>query len=364
MKNMIYMEKSIKKNKYLLVMEYFSPHIMGGAEISGQIMYDIFKKTKLIHILTPNYDKFKLSIKNNIIKYPSFRYFLYKNKTKSTKLRQKNKKIFSKLQNVFFIISAIEMSIWIFFIKIIYNKNIIHGNNFESNLAVLLSPVNSKKYIHLRDTIFFDKKRSLLRKLIKTLFKWQSNKYFCISEYIKKQYIKILKDKKNKYIIRYNNTDKTQISDLNKYESRKILKLPENKNIILYVGSLTEEKGIDYVFENLINKFPSSLFLICGDGYLKEKLTKYKKKYNNFILKGNIKNEKLKYYYKASDITIVPSKWNEPYGRVSIESQINQTYTIVSDKGGLPETIISKKTGICTKLHNFEKIIKLKLKKF
>ena len=67
----------------------------------------------------------------------------------------------------------------------------IHGNNFESNLAVLLSPVNSKKYIHLRDTIFFDKKRSLLRKLIKTLFKWQSNKYFCISEYIKKQYIKI-----------------------------------------------------------------------------------------------------------------------------------------------------------------------------
>ena len=43
-------------------------------------------------------------------------------------------------------------------------------------------------------------------------------------------------------------------------------------------------------------------------------------------------------FYKKSSIAVVPSKWQEPFGRTSMESAAYGCATITSKNGGLPET--------------------------
>ena len=44
-------------------------------------------------------------------------------------------------------------------------------------------------------------------------------------------------------------------------------------------------------------------------------------------------------YYKKASIAVVCSRWEEPFGRSSLEAAANGCAVIISNKGGLPETI-------------------------
>ena len=43
--------------------------------------------------------------------------------------------------------------------------------------------------------------------------------------------------------------------------------------------------------------------------------------------------------YKKTSIAVVCSRWDEPFGRTSLEAAANGCAVIISNKGGLPETI-------------------------
>ena len=43
--------------------------------------------------------------------------------------------------------------------------------------------------------------------------------------------------------------------------------------------------------------------------------------------------------YKKSSIAVVCSRWDEPFGRTSLEASSSGCAVIISDRGGLPETI-------------------------
>jgi len=49
--------------------------------------------------------------------------------------------------------------------------------------------------------------------------------------------------------------------------------------------------------------------------------------------------------FRAIDLLVVPSLWDEPFGRVSIEAQAFGVPSIVSDRGGLPMTIGHGRAG-------------------
>ena len=42
--------------------------------------------------------------------------------------------------------------------------------------------------------------------------------------------------------------------------------------------------------------------------------------------------------YKITCIAVVCSRWEEPFGRTSLEAASNGCAVIISNKGGLPET--------------------------
>ena len=60
-------------------------------------------------------------------------------------------------------------------------------------------------------------------------------------------------------------------------------------------------------------------------------------------------------FYKKSSIAVVPSKWQEPFGRTSMESAAYGCATITSKNGGLPETFKDQFLLIMLMKRNFLK---------
>lgn len=58
--------------------------------------------------------------------------------------------------------------------------------------------------------------------------------------------------------------------------------------------------------------------------------------------------------YLHAKLVIVPSVWNEAYGRVSVEAQYLGIPVLVSNRGGLPETVLYNKDKIITDYLNPE----------
>ena len=61
-------------------------------------------------------------------------------------------------------------------------------------------------------------------------------------------------------------------------------------------------------------------------------------KHNRFEIHDWVTHSKILDYYKKSSIPVVPSRWQEPFGRTAMESAAFGCATITSKRGGLPET--------------------------
>ena len=104
-------------------------------------------------------------------------------------------------------------------------------------------------------------------------------------------------------------------SNVTKKQSRERIGVSKNGNIILLFGSLRQGKGIDTVvkaFKNLI-KYKHATLLMAGKPARGYDIEKVKKELKNEILKSKvilrdyfIEEDKVEYYYKASDIVLVP----------------------------------------------------------
>ncbi len=372
----------MKIKKILFVTEYFPPFVMGGAEISLKILVDeLVKKGHEVVVLTPNYKSFKTEIekRNNlkIIKFKSFRSFLFKKREKTSyKMYKKTKPIFYLIMNQYIKYSSHELKKNIE--KLLEKKefDVIHANNLESILA-LNNIKTSVKIAYLRDFGLFCYNRGLnnngnlcygcsknnlkncmnakglinrlllieMKKRINNLHGLSSfDLLIAISNFVKEQYVNILGIDKNKIKVLYNPISNNVISSLSKKKARRLLNLPENKKIILFVGSLTEKKGA-HLIPKIAKKLKDYLFIVIGDGVLKDLFLKNKQN-NNIIYMGYLPISELRHYYKASDILLVPSLWHEPFGRVVLEGAYNGCYIIGSNRGGIPEVIDWLKCGI------------------
>ncbi len=114
-------------------------------------------------------------------------------------------------------------------------------------------------------------------------------------------------------------------------------KFPKKENIIIFSGKLNSSKGYD-VFGNavikILDKYKNWNALAIGN----EPREKYNFIHKRFKILDWIKHDEILKYYKKSSISIVPSKWQEPFGRTALESAAYGCSTITSKNGGLPET--------------------------
>lgn len=120
----------------------------------------------------------------------------------------------------------------------------------------------------------------------------------------------------------------------------------DEKIIFLYAGRLIWEKGITHMLEAFARLNNQNCMLkICGDGPLREDILIAAQKDSRIEYCGNLSADKLKVMYIECDVVLVPSVWNEPFGRVVIEGNVYGSPVIACRSGGIPEIIVQTKAG-------------------
>ncbi|SDU24245.1 Glycosyltransferase involved in cell wall bisynthesis [Polaribacter sp. Hel1_33_78] len=124
-------------------------------------------------------------------------------------------------------------------------------------------------------------------------------------------------------------------------------KIPEKKNTNTFgfIGQVNESKGIELILESF-SKISSSSWRFLIAGAVDEKYLKQLNKINSSVQIEYLGYMDSSKFFEMIDVLIVPSLWNEPFGRVVLESIINKKPVIASDKGGIPEILSNNKQFI------------------
>ena len=111
----------------------------------------------------------------------------------------------------------------------------------------------------------------------------------------------------------------------------------KKKKQIIFTGKLNSSKGYD-LFGNaiikILKKYPDWKAIVAGN----EPREKYNFKHKNLTIHPWLPHKQILNLYKNSSISIVPSRWEEPFGRTAMESAAHGCATITSTRGGLIET--------------------------
>ena len=211
------------------------------------------------------------------------------------------------------------------FIKKTQNKNfdIIEIHNRPEVFNLLKPNFNTKfvLYFHNDPLSMYGSKTSkdrlrLLINLDKIVFisKWVQDRFF------------IDLDKKL--------SDKTEVI----YHSiNKINKKEKKENRITFVGKLNTSKGYDIyksAIIKILEEFKNWKAFSIGDEDRKRPIIDH----INHRELGFLKHKDVLNFLSKSEIAVVPSRWEEPFGRTALESSSRACATIISNRGGLPET--------------------------
>ncbi len=210
-------------------------------------------------------------------------------------------------------------------IKKIINNNfdIIEIHNRPEVFNLLKNSLNSKfvLYFHNDPLSMYGSKRTserlnLLIKLDKIVFisKWVRDRFF------------INLDKKL--------MDKTEVIYHSVHKAKK-----KNKKFkrITFVGKLNTSKGYDIYKDSItkiLNEFKEWKAFSIGDENRNRPII------NHISHKelGFLNHKNVLKFLSQSEIAVVPSRWEEPFGRTALESSSRACATIISNRGGLPET--------------------------
>ncbi len=218
-----------------------------------------------------------------------------------------------------------------------------HLGNLNKKIILYFhnDPLSMTGSISKKDRLF------LLNKLDKIIFNstWSQKRFF-----INIENEKLLSQKTS---VCFQSTSKTNINFRNK------------KKIISFIGKLNSAKGYDLfgnAIVNILDEFKDWRAVVFGDEPRENIVFKHK----NLLINGYTKHEKILNFLKKVSISIVSSRWEEPFGRTSLEAASRGSAVIISNRGGLPETtnsaIILKKLSSDEIYNEIKKLITNKKK--
>ena len=143
---------------------------------------------------------------------------------------------------------------------------------------------------------------------------------------------RFLKGMKNDFV----NSEKLVV--VNQSAMKNNFRIKNKKKIITFVGKLNRSKGYDLFGSaviKILNKYKDWRAIVIGD----EPRDKIDFNHDNLDKLGFKKHSEVINIYKKTSIAVVCSRWEEPFGRSSLEAAANGCAVIISNRGGLPETI-------------------------
>ena len=294
--------------------ENFSPDYAGAVSIfiKDTVTKSKYKKNITVYGNTKLKNKFKLNYinlnyKKSFIKSSSKSYILefLKNekKNKSDIIEFHNRPLYLK-----------------YLINLKYAKKILyfHNNPLEMNGS---KTVDERKYlINNLDRIVFNSE-------------WSKDKFINGLDNLNRESPKL--------IIIKQSIDKKKIN------------INKKLNIIIFVGKLNSAKGYDLFGKSIIpilDKYKEWSSIVIGD----EPREKINFTHQRLKILGFKKHNEVLNFLEKSSIAVVCSRWEEPFGRSSLEAASRGCAVIISNRGGLKETITD---GIILKTLNKKNII-------
>jgi glycosyltransferase involved in cell wall biosynthesis len=201
---------------------------------------------------------------------------------------------------------------------------------------------------HVHSTYWEYKKRHLLieRKLSRF-----TQKIICCSRAVENfvKYTEKITD--NKTIVIYNGVDEERFFPLKSPTFlRAELGMDEETAVIGTVSSLTPHKGHEFLVQAaslVLGTFPSTKFLIVGDGPLRKRLENQVKDLNihpAVIFTGTRKD--IAEMLSLMDVFALPSHTREGLGIAIIEAMAAERPVVATDIGGIPEAVNHGETGL------------------
>jgi len=183
-----------------------------------------------------------------------------------------------------------------------------------------------------------------------------------VSQYIKNRVSEISQNK-NKVEIVYNGIKLDRFINYSCHSERinflAQFKINEGEIIILFSGRLQESKGIKILIETFLEisaSYNIKLIVIGSSEFKDSKKNKFIKELeklsseavDKIIFTGYIDHSEIHKIYSLADFAVIPSLAPEALSLTSIEAQASGLPVIITDSGGLPETI-NIKSGIIIK---------------
>lgn len=164
----------------------------------------------------------------------------------------------------------------------------------------------------------------------KSFFKFPDH-FIGISNFILDKYRSFSTEVSSNSSVIYNAVDTTQ--------SSLVINPPSAKVVLGYIGRIDEDKGVAYMIDELASlpdeKKCNIKLVLAGKGEqdfidsLKVKLLGIQHEFLGVVKPVD--------FYNNVDVLIVPALWNEPFGRIVIESLSYMVPVCQSDRGGLKE---------------------------
>ena len=218
------------------------------------------------------------------------------------------------------------------------NSDLIEVHNRPKYIKQIKKKYSNKLFLYFHNDPLtmngsktISERLDLLNSVHKIIFnsEWCRNRFF--------DSIQNINEFKKKTAICFQSSSKTKIN------------FKEKKKIISFIGKLNRAKGYD-IFGNailkILDKHPSWSARVYGDEPREKLIFKHK----NLNILGFKDNKSILNDLKKISISVVCSKWDEPFGRTSLEAASRGSAVIISNKGGLPET--SKEALVLKKLNS------------
>jgi phosphatidylinositol alpha-1,6-mannosyltransferase len=128
---------------------------------------------------------------------------------------------------------------------------------------------------------------------------------------------------------------------------------PEEGHMVMSVGRLVPHKGIEFLLEAVPNMRESVKLVVVGSGPWREALEGSAERLgirDRVIFAGGVPWRDLPGYYKAADVTVLPSISRlEAFGLVGLEAMATEKPVVLSDIPGVREVIEDGNQGLLTR---------------
>jgi len=203
--------------------------------------------------------------------------------------------------------------------------------------------------------------RFYVRRLMIKYCLQSAKKTIAVSSALKDK-IESLGIKKDKVVIVFNGIDNTLFSALDSKKCREELKLPLDEKLILFVGSLEEVKGVEYLiraFARIVPKVDCKIrLLMIGKGKQEIRLREIIQELSieQFVtLVGEIKHDLIPKWMNAADLFCLPSI-REGMPNVVLEALSCGKPVVATRVGGIPEVLAGEPRSVLVEPGDIESL--------